>query len=319
MPVDADRLKLLYKISKAYYEDKLTYEQIGKRFGFSRMKVSRLLEQARDERIVQIIITPPKNLNAELERKMEAKFGLDEAVIVSPSGYDEPQVVAEALGPATADYLLRYLQGNEVIGLAWGYTLLSVVDAIPATKKPGIRVVSTTGGLGRLEDETYGADLVRRMAQAFGGKPFTIPAPGIIRSREVYSALMGAPQVAEALALAEEADVALVGIGAPTPGSVVRRTGILTDQELEQLKECGAVGDIVLRYLDANGRPIEHEINDRIIGLHLHHVKEIPRVIAAAGGTEKFEVIRAVLRGKYIDVLITDDRTAARLLEDTEA
>ncbi|MCL4304193.1 MAG: sugar-binding transcriptional regulator, partial [Anaerolineae bacterium] len=66
MATATDRKKLLYKIAKAYYEDNLTQEEIGKLFGISRIKVSRLLQQARDERIVQVTIIPPFESNVEL-------------------------------------------------------------------------------------------------------------------------------------------------------------------------------------------------------------------------------------------------------------
>lgn len=39
-------------------------------------------------------------------------------------------------------------------------------------------------------------------------------------------------------------------------------------------------------------------------------------MIGIAGGPEKFEVIRAALRGKFINVLITDINNARRLLEE---
>jgi DNA-binding transcriptional regulator LsrR (DeoR family) len=317
MADDDDRYKLLYKVSTAYYEDKLTYEQIGRRFGFSRMTVSRLLEEARAEKVVQIVINPPKTLNADLERRLEARYGLDEAVVVTPAGYEDQQAVIGALGPAAAQYLLRYLRGNEIVSLSWGHTLLGVVDALPVAHKPGIRVVPIIGGLGRLEDETYGAGLVHRMARAFGGKPYAMPAPGIVRSRPAYEALMAAPQVTEVLSLAARSDVALVGIGAPLPGSAIRRAGILSEDEIQQLQALGAVGDIALRYFDAGGRPVAHALDAHIIGLRLDQIQDIPRVIAAAGGSAKYETIRATLRGGYFHVLVTDDRTAARLLEET--
>jgi DNA-binding transcriptional regulator LsrR (DeoR family) len=85
---------------------------------------------------------------------------------------------------------------------------------------------------------------------------------------------------------------------------------------VEQLKAVGAVGDIALHFFDGDGRAVEHEINDRIIGLDLEQIKKIPRVIGVAGGAEKVAVIRAALRGKIIDVLVTDDQTADKLLED---
>jgi DNA-binding transcriptional regulator LsrR (DeoR family) len=78
------------------------------------------------------------------------------------------------------------------------------------------------------------------------------------------------------------------------------------------------VGDIALRFFDADGRPIQHEICERIIGLDLAQIQNIPRVIGVAGGAEKFEVIRAALRGRLVDVLVTDDQTARRLLAAQE-
>jgi DNA-binding transcriptional regulator LsrR (DeoR family) len=132
----------------------------------------------------------------------------------------------------------------------------------------------------------------------------------------VRDALLADPQISDTLALAAQADMAMVGIGRPTPGSVVMDAGILTDEELAELEAMGAVGDIALRFFDAHGQTVQHEICDRIIGLDLDQIKRIPRVMGVAGGDEKFEVIRAALRGKLINVLVTDDRTARRLLEE---
>ncbi len=315
MTLTTGRKKLLYKIAKAYYEDNLTQGQIGKRFGLSRIKVSRLLQQARDEKIVQITIISPQESNAELERKLEARYGLDEAVIVSPSNYDKAVIVRE-LGPAAADCLLRYLQGHEVLGLSWGTTLLAVVDALPPKNWPEMKVVQILGGFGRPDAEVHGTDLARRIAQSFGAKPWLLASPGIVSSPMVCDALLADSQISHTLALAARADVALVGIGRPTPGSVVLQAGILTAEELEQLEVCGAVGDIALRFFDAHGQAVEHEINRRILGLELDKIKSAPRVIGVAGGAEKFEVVRAALRGKLITVLVTDDRTATRLLSE---
>jgi len=315
--IDIDKKKLLYKIAKAYYEDNLTQGQIGKRFGLSRIKISRLLQRARDEKIVQITIVPPLNSNAELERELESRYDLDEAVIVAPSSYNKSILVQE-LGPPAADCLLRCLQGDEVLSISWGNTLLSVVDSLIPQNWPQMKVIQILGGLGRPESETYGADLVHRMASTFGARPRVVPSPGIVTSKIVRDALLTDSQIVDTLALAAQADVALVGIGRPTPGSVVMHSGILSEDELSDLLSKGAVGDIALRFFDATGQPIQHEICERIIGLDLGQIQKIPRVIGVAGGVEKFEVIRAALRGRLVNVLVTDDQTARRLLEDEE-
>ena len=314
MPVDSERRKLLYKIAMGYYEDGLTQEEIAHRSGLSRIKVSRLLDQARRERIVQISIIPAQDPKPELERRLEAIYRLDEVSVVGlPTGAG----LLRELGRAAAGYLMSRLQGGEVIGMSWGSTLRAVVDALPAESWPDMRVVQINGGLGRPEAETHGADLTRRMAESLGARPVMLSAPGIVASRMVRDALLADPQIAEPLALAARADVALVGIGAPTPDAVIRQLGALVSAaEIEAIKALGGVGDIALRYFDAHGRPVEHEINNRIIGLDLDQMKRLPRVIGVAGGSEKLEVIRAAARGRLVSVLITDEETAHRLLEE---
>jgi DNA-binding transcriptional regulator LsrR (DeoR family) len=312
---DLDRKKLLYKIAKSYYEDGLTQEQIGKRLGLSRIKVSRLLQKAREDKVVQITVFPPQVSNVDLERELEASYGLDEAIVISASAPDAATIVRE-LGPAAAGRLVRFLHGDEVLGLTWGTTLLSVVDALPVQSWPEMRVVQLLGGLGQPEADVYGADLARRTAEALGARLRLVPAPGIVTSTMVRDALLADPQVSTVLELGARSDVALVGLGMPTPGSVVVQSGILTEEELALLQARGAVGDIALRFFDACGQPVEHEINARIIGLDLAQIRNIPCVIGVAGGASKYKVIRAALRGKLLDVLVTDDDSARRLLEE---
>jgi DNA-binding transcriptional regulator LsrR (DeoR family) len=144
-----------------------------------------------------------------------------------------------------------------------------------------------------------------------------IPAPGIVASRLVREALLADTSIAETMALAARAEVALVGVGALTSDSVVlQASALLSEEQISELKARGMVGNIALRFYDADGQPIEHEVNDRIIALDLEQIKGIPRVIGVAGGPDKVESIRAALRGSLIDVLVTDNRTATRLLNN---
>ena len=307
---------LLYKIATAYYEDGLTQDQIGKRFGLSRIKVSRLLQQARQSRVVQITIVAPPGSYGDRERELEQAYGLDEVVICSVGS--SPAGTAAELGMAGANYLARCLNEQRVITISWGTTMLALIEALAPHNLPDLRVVQMLGGLGRVESETYGADLTLRMAQMLGAKARLMPSPGIVGSQMVRDALLQDANIAETLALAERADLAIVGIGVPDRDTVLYQSQILTDQEIEELRALGAVGDIALRFFDRDGKPIDHPINDRIIGLDLAQMKRIPRVIGISGGAGKFEVIRGALRGHLIDVLITDDATAEQLLQDVK-
>ena len=310
-----DHARFLVKIARSYYDDGLTQKEIGERLGLSRIKVSRLLSEARVAEIVQIHIVSPEDAHVDLERALEARYGLDEVLIAVPPVQD-PEHVREALGEIAARCLVRGLRGDETLALTWGSTLLSAVDALPPRDWPELRVVQALGGLGRSDADVYGVDLVHRTARTLGARARILSAPGIVPSREVRDALLADPQIADTLALAARADIALVGIGRPTPRSVVVQSRILTEETVAELGALGAVGDVALRFFDAQGAPVAHEINTRIIGLTLEQIAEIPRVIGVAGGEGKFEVIRAALRGGLIDVLVTDAENAQRLLSD---
>lgn len=319
MGTDFEFRRLLYKVAKAYYDDGLTQQQIGAKLRLSRIKVSRLLRTARDEKVVQISISPPQGSNADLEHRLESEYGLKEAVVVTHPNENAEGIIAE-LGVAAAGCLTRGLQGDEVIALSWGTSVLSVVNALAPMDFPNIRVVQLLGGLGELEAQTHGADLARRMAQALGARPRLIHAPGIVKDELVREALAKDPQVADTLDLAGRADIALVGIGLFEPGStLLSSANTLTKAEVEDLKSRGVVGDIALQFFDERGKKVDHPINRRIVGTDLEKIKAIKRVIGVAGGLGKVRAIRAALLGELIDVLVTDHRSAEALLEKPES
>lgn len=296
----------------------MTQQQIAKRFGLSRPKVSRLLQKARDERIVNITLVPPTGGMADLERELEHRYGLEEAVIVTVSDPQDLTAVARERGPAAAECLVRCVSGREIVGVAWGKTILALVDALPFKSWPDVTVVQMLGGLGPVDVLEHSTALAHRIAQKFSARLRLLPAPGIVSTRAAAQALKSDNQIAETLALAARADVAVVGLGVPLPGSVLLRDGtIINENELARLRAAGAVGDIGLRYIDAYGRPVDLEIHERVIGLTIEQIRNVPRVIGVAGGEAKIEVIRAALRGRILDVLVTDHTIARTLLAET--
>lgn len=310
-----DPTRLVYRIAQAYYEDGLTQQEIAGRFGISRIKVSRMLARALQEKIVRISLVSPGDLYPELEKHLEEKYGLKEAVVVD-ADRDRQELLEEALGRAAAGYLLSTLQGNEVVGLTWGRALLSMVNAIHTVQMPGLQVVQLLGGLGEPEAGFHGADLTRRLAQFFSTRPRLIHAPGIVASGETCSELMQDIQVSSTLELASRADIALVGIGLFAPGSPLLRSGtILSEADQELLSSLGVVGDISLRFFDREGNFVSSEIDRRIIGLTSEQLKKIPVIIGIGGGKEKYPAIRAAVSGRLLQVLVTDRHTAENLVE----
>jgi DNA-binding transcriptional regulator LsrR (DeoR family) len=306
----------LYKIASAYYQDDLTQLQIGSRFGISRMKVSRLLKQARKEGIVTISLKLPTNRLTEWEHQLEQHYHLKEAAVVYVEDTRDAISVARSLAPVTAKLLLRRITGNETIAITWGTTMNHVVHALPYQDYPNMTVVQMNGGLGPVENFEHAIELTTLTAKRFNAKLKLLPAPGIVKDRHTARIFMENNQIAESLELAAASDIAVVGIGALSSASVLMREGtILTKDEFSDLKQKGAVGDIVLRYFDKKGNMLDLEVNQRIVGINIDQVKHISQVIAVAGGEVKFEAIHAALMGKLFNILVTDHKTAQKLLQ----
>lgn len=307
--------RLLVKVSKLYYEEGLSQDEIVARLNLSRSKISRLLQQARDEGIVQISVVTPKHLFSDLENELEKRFDLHEALVVESHAGDSAESIQRELGIAAAGYLERSLNASTTLGISWGSTLNSLVAALHPIRAVEVQVVQIIGGLGQPEAEVHATDLCRRLARALGAQLTLLPAPGIVASQQARAVLMEDTYIRRAVEMFDQLDVAFVGIGAPTPDSLLLRDGsILSRQELDDLLQKGAVGDIALRFFDAQGQPIQSEIDQRVIGITLEQLKQTRRVVGVAGGPGKFAAILGALRGKFINVLITDSLTAEKLL-----
>jgi DNA-binding transcriptional regulator LsrR (DeoR family) len=314
-----DQERLLVKAARLYYEQELTQAEISQRLRLSRQKVQRLLQTARSEGVVQISIRPVMGIFSEAERQLEQRYNLREAIVVETTNYDEYETVTREVGVAAAEYLLRAIQPGDTITVSWGSSLLGMVNALYASTNKyeidDISVVQALGGLGDPTTEVHAADLVRRLARFWGGQAVLLPAPGVTGTLAASQAFVSDPHVQEALRRASSANLAFMGIGAPRRDSILIRQGdIVAWEELKALQEEGAVGDINLRYFDREGKLVESALNERVIGLTLEQIRQIETVVGVAGGQEKLQAIQGALSGQLIDVLVTDDVTARRLL-----
>ncbi len=309
--------RLLLKVSKLYYEKTLTQQEISERLNLSRPKVSRLLKQAEEVGVVKINIIPQPGVHTDLEDALENKFGLKEAVVVDVSEPATQIAVSREVGVAAADYFSRAVSDPCVIGIAWGTTLRAMVDALHAMDCHNSQVVQLIGGLGMPESEAHATYILRRLVAQIGSKLSILNVPGIVDNTGVKKAVLSDSHVRELFEMFAKIDIAFVGIGVPTPESVVMRDGtILTKDQMEMLMRKGAIGDICLRFFDEKGKPIQSEVDDRVIGITLEELKKIDRVVGVTGGPQKEKVIRAALIGKLVNVLITDQQNAKKLLED---
>lgn len=308
--------RLLSKVSKLYYEHELTQQGIADTLHLSRQKVSRLLAQAREEGIVQITVLPPIGVYAEIEERIEQQFGLAEAVVVEvPS--DSAEAIRREVGVAAADHLSRAVMEGDRIGVSWGTTLKAMVDSLQPIQTSNVHVVQILGGIGPPEAKEHATELSRGLAHVLGARLTVLPAPGLVDNPAVREAITSDRYVRNALELFEALDTAYLGIGALETNAALKQDGSrISQEEYDELVERGAVGDMAMRFFDADGLPIESSLNDRMIGITLEQMNRVDRVVGVAGGMRKHDVILGALRGGLVDVLITDQRTAEALVAE---
>jgi len=302
-----------------YYERNTSQSEIADQFGLSQASVSRLLKRARDEGIIRISVSVPEGVYSELEEKLIELYHLRDAIIVDSVREDDEKVIIRELGAAAGYYVESIIRPNDVIGLSsWSSTLLALVDAMhPVPRKPDLRVLQILGGVGNPSAEAHANRLTGRFADLVGGRAVFLPAPGIVGSEAARQVLLNDVYVRQVFELFDQVTLALVGIGAVQPSSLLAASGnIFSDEEQHLLASYKAVGDVLLRFFDANGKPVKTFLDHRVVSMSLEQLRKVDRAIGVAGGRRKFDAIRGALRGRLINILITDRWTAEQLVKE---
>ncbi|MDN4483311.1 sugar-binding transcriptional regulator [Demequina lignilytica] len=311
-----DQTRLMVRIARMYHEQGLRQSEIASELHVSQPRVSRLLKRAVEVGIVRTTVTEPGGVFTELERTLERRFGLAEAVVVDP-GADADEL--RALGSAAATYLETTLIGGDRIGISsWSASLLAAVESLRPSHQPVAQtVVQLVGGVGESRVQVDATRLLTRLAAATGAEPVFLPAPGLLGTAAARDSLAADSSVTSVAAHWPGLTMALVGIGTTEPSPLLRSSGnAISEADQDRLRSSGAVGDVCLRYFDADGEPVRTDFDERVIGITPETLRAIPRRIAVAGGVRKAPAIRGALRGGWITVLITDAATARALVEE---
>ena len=302
--MDEKTYTLATKAAWFYYMENYTQHQIAEAMGLSRAKVIRLLEDAKTDGIIQFNFRKDDSTRVSLEKNLIAAYGLNDTFVV-PTPLNEA-ALTHTISRAAALYVSDHLRPGGYLNIGYGDTVSSMLGYLAKEHEDPINVVSMTGGV------SYYLPSVSSTAYAM--HLFLIPSPLIVSSSEVRDALLGEKSIQEIYAMTEHADMSVVGIGAAVEGATVLRNGIIRESELAILKMQGSVGDVLNHFYDSEGNPITTEIENRTISTDIEKLRTMKNVVGVAGGSEKVAAIKAVLRGGYLNVLVTDSKTAEELL-----
>jgi DNA-binding transcriptional regulator LsrR (DeoR family) len=306
--------RLLVKVAQMYYEADMTQNEIAKELGIYRTTIGRMLKKARKEGIVQIHIDSSSYETFELETKLKQVFQLKDVIVVPNNHSDSDEKRKSALGLATLELLNRIIKDDDTVGFAWGRTMGSMIDQSVEYKARKADFVPLVGGPGTLDSKYHVNTIVYNVANTFGGSSHFIDAAAVVEKKETKNDIVTSNFFKKILDMWHNLNIAVVGIGAPLASSNMIWTGFYGDKEIDELNSLNAVGDICSRFYDINGHVIESEVAERTVAIELEKLKELEYSIGVAESENKVPSILGALRGKYINVLITNESTAVGLL-----
>jgi DNA-binding transcriptional regulator LsrR (DeoR family) len=318
MASDVDHQRLMIKVARLYHTHGMRQTDIASRLQISQSRVSRLLSQAEEAGIVRTVVAVPPHIHSDLEEQVEKRYDVGEVHVVDAVSTDERELGRD-LAHAMASLLQDATFEAPTIGFtSWSQTLRTTVDALQPLRTRTERVVEMLGDLGPPELQHDAARSTQRLATLTGGQPVFLRTPGVVTDGGLRDLVLERDlYVRQALEHLDGLDLALVGIGACEVDPALRSgDNFFTDQQFAQMRELGAVGEVCLHFLDAEGQPVVGGLDDLVVGVTRDQLRGAKRRWAVAGGARKHAAVRAALVGGWVDTLVTDSETAAYLVSE---
>ncbi len=313
-------LRLALRAATLYYLDGLTQAEIASRLGVSRPTAGRLVARAKARGLVRIdVVVPPDmrdDLHADEERELEQRYGLTEAVVAG-HGIDvgapgRPAAYA-SVGRAAAALLMRRLSANDVLGFTWGPEQAAVAEAL----SPGVAscraVVQLDGAMSAAAYQTGTEFILGRCADVLRATTIRLPAP-LYADPSTVASMRSDSLISRTLEAGRRADVMLFGVGAVSTSTTLFEGSFLDTRMLDELISLGAVGEIGGRFFDAEGTPVDTELQQRAVSVPLEDIRMCEKTILISSGAAKHAATLGALRGKLARLLVCDIDCARWLL-----
>jgi DNA-binding transcriptional regulator LsrR (DeoR family) len=310
-PID-EEAALCVRAAWLHYGAGLTQGEVAKRLQVPNLKAHRLIARANRLGLVHVSIDGEIAECVRLEDEIRQRYGV-KMCEVAPDLDDEP-LPLRTLSLAGSRYLRTSLESGEhqTIGFGHGRTLAACVSMLPKVNINGVKLVSLLGGLTR-RYATTPFDVIHRLAERTGAEAYVLPLPfyaNSVEDRSVFLEQRGVPQVVQ---MGVDATLRLIGIGTMETDASLLSTGMVENEEFEEVRRLGGVAEVLGHIFSKSGALIESSLSSRTLSMPAAEIGH-QKTVAIAGGRSKIEAIRAVLASGLIFGLITDERTARALI-----
>lgn len=297
-----------------HYVGGMTQAAVAKRLGVPSVKAHRLIAKAVADGAVRVTIEGDIVECIELEEALCQRFGLATCDVAPDLG--EEGLPLRTLSLTAAARLRRWMESGEVetIGIGHGRTLAATARQLPRFQAKNLRFISLMGELTR----NYTANphtVMHLLAERTGAQAYFFPVPFFANSAEDRDVMLEQRGVSEVFNLAQDAQLKLLGIGTVEADTQLVRSGMISTVEIEAIAKAGGVGELLGHFFNSEGEVLNTPLSDRTLATGFTDGR-LGQIIAIAGGPDKAPAIRAVLKSGKLSGLVTDERSARRLLEE---
>lgn len=308
-----EQIYRLVAISKLYYDEGLSQQQISEKIHIHRTEISRLLKEAKKMGIVQTIVKVPSNPQTEkMARFLRKHFSLKDVIVVPTEKNESYQENLRSLSLYANEMINHYLEDDSVVGLSWGKTLENVISSFYTTKKyKNIQIVPLIGGpLGQLDISCQANSLVSKLSYKIDNSRIsTLDSPAFISSPLARKEILETQNNRNTVNLWENVNLAIVGIGSAKDVDNKNWQEFYNKKGVAEIYHKSMVGDILSQAYSITGSEYQ-KTYPNLVGMELKRLKEVKTTIAIATGEKKIDAILGGLRANVFNVLITTDTVA---------
>lgn len=299
-----------------HFENGLSQQEIANLLGFSKMTVSRMLQKAKDQDIVQTNVQLPFELDRKIEKKLMEVFDLERAWVVKNTRVKTDINDTRVLVTKAAAFFLNTAPPAEsTVGIGIGRTVGQTVKNLVPMKTDNIHVVQLMGGLPDVTKENP-FTIIQETCRKWNATGTFLTSFATAENREARDSFFQNTDTGKMIyELWEKCDIAIFGVGTIEKGTLLSPQ-LVTGEEIETLKGLHAIGDILGHCFDAEGNFIASALENRLVAIPVEMLMKIKKRRAIAIGDYKVKALLGALRSGVINELFTDDFTASQLIEN---
>ncbi|EIR3865918.1 DNA-binding transcriptional regulator, partial [Enterococcus faecium] len=282
--------------------------EISKKYGITRYKALKYIEDAREKQLVSISINSPYARNYELEEIFKNYFKTNIYILKSSEDLSQHDLLFSKFA---ADYIQELIKKANVVALSWGDTVYKVIDQFKMGAREELIFTQFIGEIGKYNSLAGSTRLVQKAAERYESSYLTLSIPLYVINETARELMALEPSLANTLATASRADMLISGIG--TLSSIDSVEPWNKHRKILFPSMTDTVGFLYGRPFTINGEFIKPS-EDKTFGLSLKEIFDIPKRIGICKSKFKAESCLGALNGDFFTDLFLDEKTAWKIL-----